>query len=1081
MKLLRIVYFLIATCIPLLLFSQAPSGYYNSATGTGYALKTQLHYIIDDHDNQGYGALWGFYSNYELDSYYENDGTILDIYSENPTGSDPYNFSRGDDQCGNYNGEGVCYNREHSFPKSWFDDGQPMYSDVHHLFPTDGQVNGQRGNFPYGEVGSISFESENGSLKGSARSGLGYSGTVFEPIDEFKGDLARAYFYMATRYEDILTNWSSPMLDGSDDQVYEEWALDMLVTWHQNDPVSQKEIDRNNNAYSYQGNRNPFVDHPEWVNTIWGDGSVMPSITLSNMSGFDFGTIPAGSSSAAFSYQVTGSYLESNITVTVESPFELSLDDNEWSNQVIVSQTSATINQSNTVYVRFSPIVTNSATYSKSINHSATNATTVQLSLSGVEGTSTSTGSGDLFFSEYIEGSGQNKALELFNGSSSTIDLSNYKIKQGNNGNTLGNGNGSDIEPYEIGLSGSLGPGEIYILAHGEASQALTSEANVTLTYGNNPGDRVVSFNGNDAIGLYKNDVLIDLIGINGNDPGTNWSSGSHATSEQTLIRKATIQQGNPNGFTPISNLTDEWDAYARDYFDDLGSHTFDPPSIVITWNGAEDHQWTNTNNWDGAVIPGSADDVLITSTSNSPIISSNQSLRNLELATGANLTVTSGASLAIFGTSGGDGTLTVKRKTTGNLGYSIISAPVSGFLINDLAADFIYDFDGTSFVIPSGNLTPGKGYYAAFDTDQPEIQMQGSPNTGEITVNISTEGDGFHVVGNPYAAAINRQAFVDANESAIDGNVWLWDDAGTNIGSHRGGDYIVVNEMGATSIVNETDASIGLKGTSSFNGQIGSAQGFLVKATANTELVFEPTMQSTGEGDNADMHYYRQGITAPQTLKMAVSGGDLYNEIIVGFLSSATLHHDYGLDAEKLSGNTLISLYSLQDETQYAIQALPPVEGVQEVDLGLTLAENGNYAFTAQEVENLDPSVDVFLVDRNSGKRYDLRVEKSINFYSESIEASKRFFLVFEKGRVLGVNESNPNKLSINTTSGDILIRGNYMDSQHIIIYSLDGKIVFDQFASFRNGQAQIQPLLVSRQLYVLRVGDQSVKFVMH
>ncbi|GAB2189614.1 endonuclease [Sessilibacter sp. MAH1] len=257
----------------------APSGYYASATGlSGFTLKSELHRIINNHAAQGYSAVWTFYLNNEIDRFYENDGSILDIYSERPTSGDAYNYSPGTDQCGTFSGEGNCYNREHSFPRSWFGGAvEPMNSDIHHIFATDGSVNGRRSSFPYGEVGSATFTSTNGSRLGSARTGLGYSGTVFEPIDEFKGDLARAYFYMATRYEDRIAGWQSnstsadDVLNGTSTQAFEPWVVNMLRSWHLADPVSQKEIDRNNAAFIHQGNRNPFVDHPEYVTQIWGN------------------------------------------------------------------------------------------------------------------------------------------------------------------------------------------------------------------------------------------------------------------------------------------------------------------------------------------------------------------------------------------------------------------------------------------------------------------------------------------------------------------------------------------------------------------------------------------------------------------------------------------------------------------------------------------------------------------------------------------------------------------------------------------------------------------------------------------
>ena len=255
------------------------SEYYQSAEGlSGYNLKTALHNIIKNHNSRSYGDLWDLYASSEIDSYYENDGTILDIYSENPTGSDPYNYTIVSDQCGTYSSEGDCYNREHTFPKSWFGgEVYPMYTDAHHIYASDGYVNARRSNYPYGEVGSATYMSENGCLLGSAASGLGYSGTVFEPIDEFKGDLARAYFYMATRYQDVIASWESnsansdAVLNGTSNQVFEDWFLDLLLQWHQQDPVSQKEIDRNDAVFDFQENRNPFVDHPEFVNTIWGN------------------------------------------------------------------------------------------------------------------------------------------------------------------------------------------------------------------------------------------------------------------------------------------------------------------------------------------------------------------------------------------------------------------------------------------------------------------------------------------------------------------------------------------------------------------------------------------------------------------------------------------------------------------------------------------------------------------------------------------------------------------------------------------------------------------------------------------
>lgn len=255
-----------------LTYAQAPAGYYNSANGlSGAALKTALSGIISTgHQDKGYNGLWTAYKTTDIDKDYENDGSILDIYSERPVGVDPYNFTPGTNQCGTYSTEGNCYNREHVIPQSLFNQASPMVADIHFIRATDGKVNGMRSNFPYGKVGAATFTSMNGSKLGNSASS-GYSGTVFEPIDEFKGDVARMIFYFVTRYQSKLSTFASGnMLGSSAFPGLQTWELNVLLAWHNQDPVSQAEIKRNNASYVYQGNRNPFIDNPSYVNLIWG-------------------------------------------------------------------------------------------------------------------------------------------------------------------------------------------------------------------------------------------------------------------------------------------------------------------------------------------------------------------------------------------------------------------------------------------------------------------------------------------------------------------------------------------------------------------------------------------------------------------------------------------------------------------------------------------------------------------------------------------------------------------------------------------------------------------------------------------
>ncbi len=278
------IHFLLALIFSALLYAQ-PAGYYNGTAGlTGAALKSQLRAIITlGHQDMGYNALWSAYSTTDRDNFYENDNTILDIYSENPTGPDPYNFTYGSDQCGAYSNEGDCYNREHIVPQSLFNSLTPMANDVHTVRPTDGVVNNMRGNYPFGKVGSSGTTSANGSRVGNSIS-PGYGGTVFEPIDAFKGDVARMIFYFVTRYENDLSGFNSGnMLGNSTYPGLQNWQLQQLIAWHAADPVSPAEIARNNASYTFQGNRNPYIDNPQWVNDVWGTPDTTPPTAPTNL------------------------------------------------------------------------------------------------------------------------------------------------------------------------------------------------------------------------------------------------------------------------------------------------------------------------------------------------------------------------------------------------------------------------------------------------------------------------------------------------------------------------------------------------------------------------------------------------------------------------------------------------------------------------------------------------------------------------------------------------------------------------------------------------------------------------------
>lgn len=263
----------IAIVITSLFVKDVTIGYYDQVNGlSGVALKTAMHDIIRDHkylDFEESTTARYWWDNYFKDTDWSSDGYFIDMYS-----NERYAIYLG----------GTIQNREHCMPRSWWGkrDKYSSYDangDLHNIFPSDYAANAAKGNLPLGEVGITSFD--NGVSKvGNNTYPNGYRGQVFEPADEYKGDFARVYFYMITCYEDYAYDWKTDatksMLQSVAYPGFQPWALEMLIEWNNEDPISEKEIVRNNEIYRIQGNRNPFIDCPTLVNHIWGDKKDQP-------------------------------------------------------------------------------------------------------------------------------------------------------------------------------------------------------------------------------------------------------------------------------------------------------------------------------------------------------------------------------------------------------------------------------------------------------------------------------------------------------------------------------------------------------------------------------------------------------------------------------------------------------------------------------------------------------------------------------------------------------------------------------------------------------------------------------------
>ena len=517
-----------------LAYSQIPSNYYDSANGlSGYALKTQLKNIVTSghtYNASSYDNLFTAYASTDRDYYYENDGSLLDIYSENPTGSETsYNIPN--DECGgNITGEGQCYNREHLFPQGFFNnsDALPMISDIHTVVPTDGFVNNGRSNYPFGIVSNTNTSYANGSKWGTGNN-YGYTNRVFEPIDEFKGDIARAMLYFAVRYEDNWNDsgWEAPdaspynPLNGTSDQFYETWFINTMLDWHAADPVSQRELDRNDEAYNFQGNANPFVNHPEYAALIWNP---VPDTQAPSDP-----TNLVASNPTDNSINLSWTASTDNVSVTSYDIYQGGVNlYNTVTNSFVVTGLSANTNYCFTV--RANDGSGNTSGFS---NQACENTSD--------NGSQTT----DLFISEYVEGSVTNKAIEIANFTGGPISLSNYTLKLATNSNNFST-------TYTFPNSPTIANGDVFVVANSGLNSGCQSEQD-------DVNNSITGFNGNDVIGLFKNNVLIDILGLEGDD--------SDFAKNVTLIRKPEIE------FPSTTYDANEWNVESIDDCSDLGQH----------------------------------------------------------------------------------------------------------------------------------------------------------------------------------------------------------------------------------------------------------------------------------------------------------------------------------------------------------------------------------------------------------------------------------------------------------------------------------------------------------------------------
>ncbi|MDD4991387.1 MAG: endonuclease [Paludibacter sp.] len=552
------------------LLAAVPSGYYYFVKNKKKAeLKTALHTYCGPLKEFDYGGGPGFTWEGFFSTDRRADSTVIDMYSNTVRKQTSFNAVSG-------------MHIEHSFPKSWWG-AYPnnAYKDLFHLYPADASANESKNNLPLGEVTGIPGFDNGVTKVGSNGFETAYTDKCFEPADEYKGDFARSYFYISTIYENLAPLMQSPMTYTNNTYPFwKPWAIDLLLKWNKQDPVSTKELTRIEAVYALQGNRNPFIDYPDLAEYIWGKdtANVFPFPTETEPflvaprrgMNIDFGVILQNDSRTQ-NLHIQGVNLTSNLQISLirnSATFLLSTPTISVANATNGIDLGITFQPTTSGVVRDTLFITGGGLLESLripikalatadfITLEPTDITPVGGTLQWISDPLATNyhlkvyqgdiGAGDLFISAYVEGSSWNKAIELFNGTGKTVDLSKYYLqKQSNGAGAFGS---------TLRLTGTLDNGKTYTIVHKQAAADLLAKANLVT-------DSLLQYNGNDAIALVRSGVTIDMVGQANAGADVMW--GVDLTLQRTQSVTHPISVFNPA----------EWTTLPIDSYSMLGSH----------------------------------------------------------------------------------------------------------------------------------------------------------------------------------------------------------------------------------------------------------------------------------------------------------------------------------------------------------------------------------------------------------------------------------------------------------------------------------------------------------------------------
>lgn len=1038
---------LILPLLPLVLVAQPPSGYYNTAIGlTGQDLHIALHNIINSHAVVSYTpGVWNAFYTADV----RNGDKIWDIYSDIPSGTPPYYYTVGTSQCGTSSQEGDCYSREHLFPSSYFAGASPMYTDIHHIFPVDQYVNAVgHSNYPFSTVASPVYTSLNGSKRGPS-SYLGYTGTAFEPIDAYKGDIARVYFYMATRYRDLIHSWSSnntyadAILNETAYPVFETWFLNLLFTWHTADPVSQKEIDRNNAIFAIQNNRNPFVDHPEYVQHIWFPSG--PVAEPSNhISSFASNTSTPPYSSIQLSWtDATGEVLPSGYLIlgstisaeAIPAPSDgTPIADGLLSKNVSYGAQTFTLtnlSESTNYYFKIFPY-----TNAGSLIDYKTDGAVPTTSISTTEGASVLQ-AGDIVIIHY----------QATNPDSFTF-ITFTQLAAGTVINFTDNG-------FTSPTTTRTGEGFLTYTAPAviPAGTVISWVNGMDITgtgfSSNNPSNFALATSGDQLIayqGSWNSNPSV-IFGINFGNAG--WLSSGEAGSNTSYL---------PSALT--NNVSAVSVSGSNGYYNQITNGTRSFLKSMISYPA----NWLSSNTVQSLPLFSF---ILSANT----IVTQSASLQNITIHPEETLTIQPGISLSVHGTTTNDagtqgliiasdatGTgmlqhntqfvpATVQRYFPGNAwDWHLISAPLTQAVDE---SDFIpssgYDLycyhepnllwvnykntttSPTFLEINGPDFNPGTGYMVAFQDMATQRQFQGLLNNGTIATELTTAASnadlrGYHLLGNPYPSAIDWKAASGWSRSNLELNAggydfWIFNEATGNYGSYN----------------SALSGNFGTNGTSRY---IATGQGFFVRAASEGTFSMNNNIRSL-----ENPSFLKADSTQNPLISMRFNAPNGYtDEVMLAFNTSGEVGGTSKLQSlQSLAPNCWVQHGSHRHSIHFA--GLP---ATRTLPIHLKAAVEGQHSIHIPQLHNFPIQSSIKLIDLFTNSIYELTNETSIHFHAHPNDPTARFLLEF--GGSIGLQELGINKLfTASYSNGMLNIHFEQQPESGIVsVYAVNGQLLY-------------------------------------